>query len=68
MSRESQGGHMLNEADIGSGEKKPADHETQKEIDKLGDQAGRVRSDKAGKEGKEKGLLEQDEPFPPKGN
>lgn len=68
MSQESKGGHMLHEADIGSGEKAAADHETEKEISKVHDRSGRVRSDKAGDETKEKGLIDQDKPFPPKGN
>ncbi|HWV62031.1 MAG TPA: hypothetical protein VN019_00315, partial [Oxalicibacterium sp.] len=66
------GSHMLDEADIGSGEKRPADHETEEEISKIRDQSGRVSADEAdaneaGRDGTGKGLL-QDEAFPPKGN
>ncbi|HEY6773813.1 MAG TPA: hypothetical protein VI140_07550 [Oxalicibacterium sp.] len=61
------GSHMLDEADIGSGEKKPADHETEEEISKIKGQSGRVPADEAERDGTGKGLL-QDEAFPPKGN
>lgn len=65
------GNHMLEEADIGSGEKRPADHETEEEISKIRDQTrnqpGHESSGQAERDGTDKGLL-QDEPFPPKGN
>lgn len=65
------GSHMLEEADIGSGEKRPADHEMEEEISKIRDQTrnqpGRGSSGETERDGAGKGLL-QDEPFPPKGN
>lgn len=60
------GNHMMEEADIGSGEKKPADHETEQEIRKI-NPSGHKSADEAERDGTDKGLL-QDEPFPPKGN
>ena len=60
--------HMMEEADIGSGEKKPADRETEKEIRKVHDQSGGVPADDAKDEEKRKGLVDEDHPFPSKGN
>lgn len=60
--------HMMEEGDIGSGEKNPADRETEKEIRKVHDQSGRVPADDAKDEEKRKGLVDEDHPFPSKGN
>lgn len=69
MSRELK--HMTEEADIGSGEKKPADKETQKEISKVpatqGDKAGNSSEEEKNAE-KRHGLVDEDHPFPSKGN
>lgn len=69
MSRDAK--HMMDEADIGSGEKKPADRETEKEISKIpkkqDDKAGRA-SDEVKREEKQRGLVDEDHPFPSKGN
>lgn len=73
----SQVGNMLNEADIGSGEKTSGELETQNQIAQI-PQRGTGPSDKksperpkektrTGKDGEE-GLLQGTEPFPPKGN
>lgn len=59
--------HMLDEADIGSGEKKHEQRETEKEIRKI-DQTGHATSDKEKEEEKRKGMVNEDNPFPPKGN
>lgn len=69
MSRELK--HMTEEADIGSGEKKPADKETEKEISKIPkkqDDAGGRAIDEVKNEEKRHGLVDEDHPFPPKGN
>jgi hypothetical protein len=63
--------HMTEEADIGSGEKKPADKETEKEIrkvPKVRDDEGHVSDDALKEEEKRKGLVDEDHPFPSKGN
>ena len=69
MSRDPK--HMMNEADIGSGEKNPADKETEKEISKIPntqkDKGGRA-DDKIKREEKQRGLVDEDHPFPSKGN
>lgn len=66
MSRNDQ--HMMNEADIGSGEKKPADHETEKEISKIPKMQEDKSKDRIKREEKERGLVDEDHPFPSKGN
>jgi hypothetical protein len=40
--------HMPNEADIGSGEKGPAEHETQKMIEQIGDKVSETHQQKNG--------------------
>ena len=60
--------HMLEEADIGSGEKKPADRETEKEIRKVHEQSPHAPADDAKDAEKRKGLVDEDHPFPSKGN
>jgi hypothetical protein len=62
-----EGKAWLNEADIGSGEKTPGEKDTEREIDKINpgksSDAGKAKEDE-----KRKGLLDEDHPFPPKGN
>ncbi len=70
MSRELK--HMTEEADIGSGEQKQGDKETEKEIRKVPkvpeDKNGRTTTDNEKDEEKRKGLVDEDHPFPSKGN
>lgn len=40
--------HLPNEADIGSGEKGPAEHETQKMIEQIGDKVSETHQQKNG--------------------
>ncbi len=61
-----EGKAWLDEADIGSGEKKPGDEETEREISKIKqkpEDADRVKEDE-----KRRGLIDEDHPFPSKGN
>jgi hypothetical protein len=61
-----EGKAWLDEADIGSGEKKPSDKEIEQEISKI-KQPKPAKSDDANDE-KRKGLVDDNCPFPPKGN
>lgn len=60
--------HMMDEADIGSGEKHSSDHDTEEEIRKI----KRLDKDRLlidiKEEEKLKGLVDEDHPFPSKGN
>lgn len=40
--------HLPNEADIGSGEKGPAEHETQQMIEQIGDKVSETHQEKNG--------------------
>jgi hypothetical protein len=40
--------HLPTEADIGSGEKGPAEHETQKMIEQIGDKVSETQRDNSG--------------------
>lgn len=44
--------HLPNEADIGSGEKGPAEHETQKMIEQIGDKLDETKQQKNGQQDK----------------
>lgn len=59
--------HMTEEADIGSGEKNAGDRETEKEIRKIHPEKG-GSPDKIKQAEKQKGLVDEDHPFPSKGN
>lgn len=68
-----QESHLMDEADIGSGEKTPADAETQRQIEKIPPRGvDKPGVDKATKDGQHKqagrGLSEESPAFPPKGN
>lgn len=60
--------HMTEEADIGSGEKKSGDRDTEKEIRKIKRTGKDDSPDDIKREEKQKGLVDEDHPFPSKGN
>lgn len=62
-----EGKAWLDEADIGSGEKKSGDRETEREISKI-NKSGKLSDPKTKEDEKRKGLVDEDHPFPPKGN
>ena len=62
-----EGKAWLDEADIGSGEKNSGDKENEREISKI-KQPKPANSDNAKEEEKRKGLVDEDHPFPSKGN
>jgi hypothetical protein len=62
-----EGKAWLDEADIGSGEKKPSDKEIEREISKV-KPSKPLKSDDAKADEKRKGLVDEDHPFPSKGN
>ncbi|WP_353155555.1 hypothetical protein [Herminiimonas fonticola] len=59
--------HYMDEADIGSGEKNAGELETELEIGKINPAQNFDRQDSKDAE-KRKGLVDEDHPFPPKGN
>lgn len=63
-----EGKAWLDEADIGSGEKTPGDKETEREIAKINKPGKPSDSNKTKEDEKRKGLVDEDHPFPPKGN
>jgi hypothetical protein len=46
--------HMPNEADVGSGEKGPAEKETERMIEQVGDKISETHADQDRKDGREK--------------
>jgi len=46
--------HMPNEADVGSGEKGPAEKETERMIEQVGDKVSETHADQGRKDGREK--------------
>jgi hypothetical protein len=49
---QNEGTHLPTEADIGSGEKGPAERETQEMIEQIGDKVSETRKDTGGETGK----------------
>ncbi|GGC01995.1 hypothetical protein GCM10007205_09050 [Oxalicibacterium flavum] len=60
--------HMIQEDDIGSGERSPGAADTEKEIRKVGKRADHPDREQQKQEEKDKGLVDEDHPFPSKGN
>ena len=62
-----EGKSWLDEADIGSAEKTPGEKETEQEISNITPPKP-ANSGSAKEDEKRKGLVDEDHPFPPKGN
>lgn len=63
-----EGKAWLDEADIGSGEKKSGDRDTEREISKIKKPGKSGSSQNAREVEKHEGLVDEEHPFPSKGN
>jgi hypothetical protein len=57
-----QSRHFMNESDIGSGDKTPADHETQQLIEQIGNERKNAASQKDEKRPRESGSQQHNQP------